>query len=326
MTVIFLVFFMLYFFYGEEDFLVDLEVKKIKEDFLGKKLNESNLGVFDFGEETNLENLIDNFSEQSLFSEQKMIIVRDFFSNTKADEQNELLGILKKNDWNDWIVFSEKGLPKKNGRLFKWLEENAKTKEFTKLEEKKLLDWIKNRTNELEPKVSISEKVARELAFLTSGDLRKIEIELNKLVNYVSAGEVSLVDLKKLVAGKVEANIFQTIELAFRNDKKKSLFLLKQQLAKGDDPFYIFSMYVYQIRVFLKIAGFLEKQKNATEFVIAKETKLNPFVVKKSLFLIRNFPFKKLLKAHRNLLNSDKEIKLGKKNIESALDLFVMEV
>lgn len=318
---------MILFFYGEEDFLAEQEVKKLKDKFLAKNPTGSGLNVFEFEEEVELQDLIDNFSEQNLFSENKLIIVKDFFANTKADDQNDLLDVLKKTDLSDVLVFIEKIQPRKNGRLFKWLNKNAKiSKEFSRLQGKKLSDWIVKQLKKIDEKVMIANNAMQELIFLTGGDLRRIDIELQKLASYVGEGEISLENLHKLTATKVEADIFQTIELAFRNDKKRALLLLKQQLVKGDDPFYIFSMYVYQIRVLLKILGCMKSQNNANEYSIAKETKLHPFVVKKSLMLIRNSSDKKLLKAHKLLLSLDKEVKLGKRKIESALDLFVMSV
>lgn len=315
---------MILFFYGEEDFLAEQEVKKLKDKFLLKNPTGSGLCVFEFEEEVELQDLIDNFSEQNLFSENKLIIVKDFFANTKADDQNDLLDALKKIDLSDVLIFSEKIQPRKNGRLFKWLNKNAKvSKEFSKLQGKKLSDWIVKHVQKIDEKITISNDAIQELIFLTGGELRKIDIELQKLANYVGKGEINLEHIHKLTAVKVEADIFQTIELAFRNDKKRALLLLKQQLAKGDDPFYIFSMYVYQIRVLLKILGCMKSQNNANEYSIAKETKLHPFVVKKSLMLIRSSSEKSLLKAHKFLLNLDREVKLGKRNIESALDLFI---
>ncbi len=318
---------MILFFYGEEDFLAEQKVKELKDKFIVKSPTGSGLCFFEFSQEIVLQDLIDNFSEQNLFSENKLIIVRDFFANTKADDQNDLLDILKKTELSDVLVFWEKIQPRKNGRLFKWLNKNAKiSKEFSKLQGNQLSDWIKKQLNEIDKGVSIENKAIQELIFLTSGDLRKIDIELNKLANYVEEGEISLEDVHKLTAVKVEADIFQTIELVFRNDKKRAMLLLRQQLAKGDDPFYIFSMYVYQIRVLLKIVSCVEQQNNANEYSIAKEAKLHPFVVKKSLILVRNLSSKKLLKVHRLLLKLDGEVKLGKRKIESALDSFVMGV
>ncbi|MCK4635361.1 MAG: DNA polymerase III subunit delta [Candidatus Moranbacteria bacterium] len=318
---------MILFFYGEEDFLAEQKVKELKNKFLAKNPTGSGLCVFEFDQEVTSQNLIDNFSEQNLFTENKLIIVKDFFANTKADDQNNLLDILKKIELSDVLVFSEKIQPRKNGRLFKWLKKNAKiSKKFSKLQDKKLSDWIKKQLREIEEKVNIESKTLQELIFLTGGDLRKVDIELNKLASYVSVGEITLDDIHKLVANKVEADIFQTIELVFRNDKKRAMLLLKQQLAKGDDPFYIFSMYVYQIRVLLKISGCMEQQNNANEYSIAKEVKLHPFVVKKSLALIRGLSAKKFLNAHHLLLSLDREVKLGKRKIESALDFFVMKV
>lgn len=318
---------MIVFFYGEEDFLIDLEVKKLREKFFNQS-SGGDLNVFDFDLEINLGNLIENLSEQNLFSAKKMIIINNFFSNTKADEQNELLEILKNNDFSeDILIFSEVNQPRKNTKLFKWLEKNSdKNKEFKKLEVSKIVNWIKKRILEISNEVLINDRVAKEIILMTGADLRKIDSNLNKLVNYVFSGEIKSDDLQKLVNSKIEADIFKTIEFLFQKNKNEALLLLNKQIAKGDDPFYVFSMYVYQIRVLLKISGFVEKEKIFDNFIISKQVKLNPFVVKKSLSLIKNFSLNNLIKAHHFLLHLDKEVKLGRIDILTALELFVLKI
>jgi len=108
-------------------------------------------------------------------------------------------------------------------------------------------------------------------------------------------------------------------------NKKKALKLLQDQLKKGDDPFYILSMYVYQFRNLLKIGEFFW-QGRTNQYEVAKLTKLHPFVVQKGMAQLRNYDENKLKGIYQKLQDIDTGSKTGKIDIKLALDKFVAEI
>ncbi|HHE45981.1 MAG TPA: hypothetical protein ENL05_01380 [Candidatus Moranbacteria bacterium] len=128
-----------------------------------------------------------------------------------------------------------------------------------------------------------------------------------------------------LVKAKLEANIFKTIDaLAYKN-KKKALELLHNQLKKGDDSFYIFSMYIYQFRNLLKI-GDLYFQGKTNQYEMAKLTKMSPFVAQRGIAQLRGFTLAQLKKIYKKLEEIDLQVKTGKMDIGLALDKFTVEI
>ncbi|MDP1884481.1 MAG: DNA polymerase III subunit delta, partial [Candidatus Moranbacteria bacterium] len=100
---------------------------------------------------------------------------------------------------------------------------------------------------------------------------------------------------------------------------------VQEHLKKGDDPFYVFSMYVYQFRIILKVAD-LDGQYHGNDYAIAQASGLHPFVVKKSLSQVRNFPMAKLKEIYQKLSDLDTQIKTGRIDIRVALDKFIVEL
>jgi DNA polymerase III subunit delta len=132
-------------------------------------------------------------------------------------------------------------------------------------------------------------------------------------------------DVDQLVNASLDSNIFTTIDAIGANNKKEALFMLHNHIKKGDDPFYIFSMFLYQFRNLLKIAD-LRESGISSEYEISKITKMHPFVIRKSLGQIRNFTFEKLKNIYQKLGEMDTQIKTGKIDIKLALDKFVAEL
>jgi len=123
----------------------------------------------------------------------------------------------------------------------------------------------------------------------------------------------------------MDNNIFETIEAMSANRKPKALELFHRHLDQGDDPFYLFSMLVYQFRNLLRIAS-LQENGIFSEFEIAKQSKLHPYVVKKSMNQARNFGEKKLIAIHKKLGALDAKIKTGQADIKLSLDKFIVEL
>jgi DNA polymerase-3 subunit delta len=82
-------------------------------------------------------------------------------------------------------------------------------------------------------------------------------------------------------------------------------------------------MVVYQFRTMLKIADLFDKKMSSSQ--IASKAKIHPFVVSKTLPLLRNFTLDKLKKNYQKIAKLDYEMKSGKGDAESALPLLVFD-
>jgi len=246
-------------------------------------------------------------------------------------EKDELIAYLKKYekqiqaDQDLVVIFWEDGQPKKNGKLYKALFKMAKSQNFERLSGSKLNQWIAQRIKELDPASGISKEASEKLILFAGSDTDYLDTELQKLVNFADGRIIQADDVELLVRANSDANIFDTIDALSANNKKKALRLVQEHLKKGDDPFYVFSMYVYQFRNILKVAD-LDGQYHGNDYAIAKASGLHPFVVKKSLSQVRNFPMAKLKEIYQKLSVLDTQIKTGRIDIRVALDKFIVEL
>jgi DNA polymerase-3 subunit delta len=216
-------------------------------------------------------------------------------------------------------------MPRKNNALFKFLLENTKKQNFEKLTGLKLNQWILSEIKKSSPESQISKEALEKLIAYIGNDTALIKQELEKLISFSGKAMIESGTIDLLTKANLDNNIFETIEALSANKKKKALELFHRHLDKGDDPFYLFSMFVYQFRILLRIASLLENGI-FSEFEIAKLTKLHPYVVKKSLTQARNFGEQKLITIYKKLGALDAKIKTGQADIKLSLDKFIVEL
>jgi DNA polymerase III subunit delta len=321
---------MIIFLYGPDSFRSSQKVLEIRQKFLLIDPVGSGLSVFDYSEKSSKNNFLDVLGIANLLAPKRLVIVKNIISAGTEVEQDSALDYFKKNKYlvedNDLVVvFWESIQPKKSNALYKFLEKNTKSQNFERLSGAKLASWILKRIKELDDKASISKTALEKLAVYVGDDLFLLDKEIQKLVNYCDGKIIKDEDVDLLVKANLDSNIFATVDALGSRNKSLALKLLHHHLEGGEDPFYLFSMFIYQFRNLLKIADLKENQ-GAGEYEIAKLAKLHPFVVKKSLAQLRNFSWERLVKIYQKLSNLDTAAKTGKIDIRLALDKFIVEL
>lgn len=322
---------MILFLYGEDSFRSRQKLLEIKKRFLLSDAVGSGLSVFNWAEKNPGHSLLDVLGTSNLLAPKRLVVVRDMIEAAADAEKDDLVEYLKKyekqiqDDRDLVIVFWEDGQPKKNGKLYKLLVKMAKSQNFERLGGGKLNQWIVQRAKELDPAGGISAAALEKLILFAGSDTEYLDKELRKLVDFADGRTIQADDVEILVRANSDANIFDTIDALGADNKKEALRLVQEHLKKGDDPFYIFSMYVYQFRNILKVAD-LSAQYHNNDYAIAKAAGLHPYVVKKSLNQLRNFSMAELKGIYQKLSDLDTQIKTGKIDIRVALDKFIVEL
>jgi DNA polymerase III subunit delta len=323
---------MIIFFFGEDNFRSRRKLSEIRQKYLNSDKSGSGLSVFDCEEEKEVSKKIANvFGTPNLLAPKRLLIVKNLIMLGPDDEQKKVLEFLKKNkekhghDQDTVAVFWEKGAPKKNGVLYKFLFANSKSQNFEKLTGVKLRAWVLRALGEIDPVATISEKALQKILLFCGDDSNLIFSELEKLAAHADGEMIEEKDVDLLVRAKADAGVFQMVDAIGSNDKKQALRLFHSLLEKGDDPFYLLSMFFYQFRNMLRVADLAEKGME-NDYEISRATGLHPFVVKKSLSQINRFSFSGFKKIYQKLGELDTNVKTGKVEIKLALDKFLVEI
>lgn len=321
---------MLFFLFGKDTFRSQEKMRALKEKFLSNDRSGAGLSILDFEEKITFETFREALSAASLFSPKRMVIALNCIQSATPETQKQILALLKEKsniaeDKELTLIFWEQGEPRKNNALYKFLFDKAKKQAFTPLEGKLLETWSKEWLAKNAPTTTIEPQAFSLLSLYTNNDLRAMEMELQKLSAFKPDGAIKQEDVQLLVKSQASLTIFETIEAITSKNKSRALELLHQQIALGADPFYLLSMYAYQLRNLLKISDAFTRGVT-NQYAIAKEVGLHPFVVQKGLSQIKNLPLEKLLEMYREIQQIDQDAKTGKTNLLLALDTFIAKL
>ncbi|MCK5044216.1 DNA polymerase III subunit delta [Candidatus Parcubacteria bacterium] len=310
---------MLLFLYGQDIYRSRHKLNGIISSY--KKVHQSglNLEFFD-GQNLDFKDFKNRINTISMFREKKLLVLKNVLNNT--DFKTEFLKQKKlfiQSD--DIIIFYEKDKIPANNTLLRFLKKEGKCQEFEPLSGLKLKNWIKTEISRY--KAEIETTAVEKLVEFVGNDLWRLSFELQKLASY--SLKIKKEDIELLVAPRIEADIFKTIDALAVKNKKEALISVHKHLEKGDSPLYILSMINFQFRNLLMVK---DKCKNM-EYLspsASKELGIHPYVIRKTLWQTKRFSLEELKKIYKRIFKIDLQIKTGQVGPEVALDLLIAEI
>jgi len=263
----------------------------------------------------------DNFKISSMFAEKKLIILKNVFAgrNFQEDFVQEVKNI---ESLKDVVLVYENEGPDARLKLFKTLLKSCKCQEFAPLAGAGLKKWAQEEFQKLGQKINLD---ALDLLLNYAGnDLWRLSGEINKLANYKTSAVIKKEDIELHVRPRIELDIFKTIDALAAKNKKQALALLHKHLDGGEVPLYLLSMIAYQFKNLLVVKELA--QQGLMYASIVKKSGLHPFVVKKTYYACNQFSFEELKKIYQKIFQVDLDIKTGKIEAETALDIFVASI
>lgn len=311
---------MIIFLYGPDAYRLKEKLNEMVAEYKEKRKSGLNLKYFE-GENLKFEDFWDEMQQASMFKGKKLVILKNIFDN--EDFKEKFSADLKKfNQQQDNILICQETKVLAADKLFKALKKYAKAQEFEFLKGIKLKNWVKKEIEKLGGRADAN--FINKLIDFAGNDSWRLANEIKKLVSFRKKEPLQLRDIDVLVQPEIEVDIFKTIDALAQKDKKTAILLIKKHLEIGEPPLKLFGMIVSQFRNLLQVKEMAEKKYSYSEII--KETKLHPFVVKKSLWGVQRFTMPELKKIYQKLFQVDLAIKTGKAVPETALDLFIAEI
>ena len=307
----------IYVFWGEEKYLQQEYIKKIKKIF-GDTLLGINYILLDEG---NIKNLISDIEKPSFGYEKKLIIIKN--SNLfKKDCKLPIKDLLKKyiqeniemiNKISIKILVEEK-IHKMD--FYKIVEKNGIVIEFKGLRENELKSRLKKIC--LLYKVEISDQNISHLIEISGTKMQNLINEIRKLIEYAGeGGKIQTEDIDRLATKDVQAIIFDLTDYLGIKDTKKALDVL-DNLIYNKEPLQkiIITLYNHFKKIyFTKLAQTAEKD-------IAQTLSLKPnqlFLINKYKKQANYFNEKEIEEILKELIDLDYKSKLGMIDLEIGL-------
>ena len=306
-----------YLLYGTNDYVINLEIKKII-----KKNNINTEDIINYNyTETNIKNIIDDAYTMPLFNDNKIIIVNNctlFESTSKKEETSVLEDYLNKTNENTILILIEQ-VEKLDERkkIFKILKDNKSIIECNTIN-------INNLVKEQLEDYKINSNTINKLIDRVGTNPYNLINEIEKLKLFKIKDKTITDDDIMFASKNIEDSLFDLIDYIINKNNEKIIELYHDLLLKNSEPIAILILISNQIRLMyqsktLFYQGYSEKD-------IAATLEVHPYRVKLAIEKSRNYTNELLLKYLEDLAILDFEIKSGVKDADTGLELFLLGI
>lgn len=314
----------IYLFYGEETYLLENAVKKIKKIFGDLILGINYIQI----NETNANGLISDIETPAFGYDKKLIIVKNSgiikkekkgSSRSSTDLQKRLSEYIKENiktiNQTTVLIFIEEELTK--CELTNTIQELGEVCNFEKLKPLELKKRLKSICNIYQ--VNIDENTLQFFIETCGTNMQVLINEIRKLIEYAGKnGTIKKEDINKLSIKELESRIFDLTDNLGKRDITKALEMLNE-LLYNKEPIQKILITLYNHLKKLYIVKLAEQyNKNITESLKLKPNQM--FLVTKYKKQAEFFKEEELRKILQELIDLDYNYKNGLIDVNIGLE------
>lgn len=311
----------MYLLYGEEKYLIETIVKKIKKSF-GELLLGINYVMLD---ETSIDNLIQNIEMPAFGYDKKLIIVKnsglfkkDGRRKTLTPLQERIIEYIKNNyeiiEDSNIIIFIEENVDK--NQVYEIIEKKALVCNIEFLKPIQLVAKLKKIC--LMYKVNVDDSTLNYLIEVAGIDLQNLMNEIRKLIEYAGEGNtITKSAVNELAIKQIESVIFDLTDNLGNKKIEKALEVL-DNLVYQKEPLQriLITLYTHFKRLYLCALAV----KNNVDVISALNLKPNQsFLVNKYKKQTSYFNIDQLRDLLDELINLDYNSKIGNIDIDIGL-------
>jgi len=304
----------IYLLYGEETFLLESCVKKIKNNFgeIKEGINEVKL------DDTNITSIISNIETPAFGYEKKLIIARNTGLFKKEGKKKQALNIelikqiseyiqenIKLIDEAVILVFIEDEVEKND--LYKVIEQNGIVCNFEELKPIQVIGRIKAICNAY--KVDISDSTLKYFIESCGTNMQELINEIRKLIEYAGVnGTITNKEIDMLCTKKIDSIIFDLTDYLGKKQVNKALEVLNG-LIYQKEPIQKILITLYNHFKKLYIVKIEQNNKDLTQVLKLKPNQL--FLVTKYKTQANYFKENELKNIVEELIDLDYNYKRG---------------
>lgn len=306
---------MVYLLFGEDEYLRNEYLKKIKKAFGDMQLGINYIAI----DETNVMQIISDIETPAFGFEKKLIIAKDTGLFKKKNNFSDKVAIyLEENVANLQdveLVFVDQEVEK--NKLYNTIQKIGKVEEFKEQKMPQLITKVKSISKAYN--VEIQENIAQYFIECVGTNMSDIINELRKLIEYAgNGGKIQKEDIDSLCIKKSESIIFDLTDNLGKKKIAESIEVLHNLIYAKEPVQRILVMLYNHFKKLYIIKLALEENKN-----IAQSLKLKPnqaFLVNKYTMQAKYFDKNELRNLLEELIKLDSSSKKGGIDINVGLE------
>lgn len=316
-----------YFIWGEEEYLIDREIKQILsqiETETGEEPEKINLDADELG----AQELAQTLEFSPMFSTGRVVAIKKPFwlakSGRKIKKMEEARQVIK-----DYLNQTNTGqtliltFPEHNASnpLVKYLDKRARVIPCKIPDPKFLTAWINEEFKQCRREVNLA---AVNLLAKSGQNMYYLKNLIAKICLIINNRVINEADISDQLSIKNEINIFKLTDALLNRNLPMALKAYDQLLTQGEPPILLLNMIARQFSLLGKVKGYLEKgysKKQIEEYTQQKE-----FVVRKMIEKSSNFTREELRRLFKQFLETDGGFKTSGKDENILMEMLIINI
>ena len=316
----------LYFFYGEETFLMSHYLEAIKKQLLDPLTESFNFHRFT-GENFDLAAFMEAVENLPMMADFTLVQVDDIdFFKLSESEREKIAQVF--NDIPEYctVIFTYLTTAwkpdKRLKKLWDAVDSNGLAVEFCKQDQRELIPWVSRHF--ASQKKQISNELCAYLIDITGGTMTALSGEIQKICAYSGSDEIKKSDIDAVTEPVLDAVIFQMTDRISEGSYDKAFQSLQQLLKMQQEPLAILGALGGQFRRLTVAKCLLDQGKSAYEL--------------QKLYGIPDYPARKTMEAARHMEKSfcgrasvlifetDYKMKTSYDDVQRLLELLILQL
>lgn len=314
----------LYFFYGEETFLLNHYLSQVKKLLLDPLTESFNFHRFT-AETFDLTAFADAVENLPMMAESTLVQVDeiDIFKLNESD-RNKMVDILS--DIPDYctVVFTYLTVAwkpdKRLKKLWEAVEKNGVPVEFAKQDQKDLIAWVTRHFASRQKRIST--ELCAYLIDITGGTMTALSGEIDKICAYSGANEIVKADIDAVTEPVLDAVVFQMTDLISEGAYGKAFQCLQKLLKMQQEPLAILGAVGGHFRRLSTARTLLDNGRNAYD--LQKLCGIPDYPARKTMEAARRVRPEFCQRAAELVLETDYQMKTSFDDSERLLELLVL--
>lgn len=316
----------LYFFHGEETFLLHHYLGQMKKQLLDPLTESFNFHRLD-NETFDIRSFADAVENLPMMAEHTLVQVDDIdlFKLGEAD-RTKMTEILS--DIPDYctVIFTYLTVSwkpdKRLKKLWEAVDKNANVVEFAKQDQRDLVAWITRHFAARSKR--ISNDLCVYLIDITGGTMTALAGEIDKICAYSGADEIRKSDIDAVTEPVLDAVVFQMTDLLSAGRYDQALNKLQQLLKMQQEPLAILGAVGGHFRRLGAARTLLDRGKSAYD--LQKLYGIPDYPARKTMEAARRFSADFCRKAAQLVLETDYRMKTSFDDSQRLLELLILQL
>jgi DNA polymerase-3 subunit delta len=293
----------LYFFFGEEPYLINQAVNYLKVCALHGGAADFNFSSY-YAADAEMSQVRDEVETLPMMAPRRLVILKEV--QDLSDKEWSVLEPLFQEPVQSSVFILVGSKIDKRKKFFKHLYEQAQMVEFKKPFENQIPGWIRHICKGHD--LSITDDAIQLLHRLVGNQLTELESEILKLKDFLGERKnIELEDVAQCVSKKREENVFDLTASIADGDRVESLVRLVQLLDQGQSEIGIVSLIARHLRILISIKQGIEQGLSGQK--LATQAQVPSYYLQDYVNQAKRWSIKKLEASILVLAETDKALK-----------------